>query len=228
MGLREGDFWKFKVRPPRFILRVVIWGIHRACFCSARTSMGLAKSTNTGRRELVASRCGTDFYSDSFHRTPSWTDRVLYTTYSDDPQTPEISNITNLLYTSVPGYTTSDHVKLFPLCHTLPISDCGSVVQKPVVSLLLLPPPLSGSEPSVERDSEIPVLKLPPDFKPALVPYASLKCTIGRILDRILGYVLSILTLLGAGSTVIGVGSFVLGMGVLTFWRKNTGTTSDV
>lgn len=60
------------------------------------------------------------------------------------------------------------------------------------------------------------------------MPYASLKSTIGRVLDRILGYFLSILTLLGAGSTMIGAGNFVLGMGVLTFWRKSSSTTSDV
>lgn len=114
VGLREGDFWKFKVCPPRFVLRVVICGgFMQVCFCSVRTSMGLAKSTNTGERGTHAPQCGADFSSDSSKRTPSWTDRVLYTTYSDDPQTPEKSNITNLLYTSVPGYTTSDHVNPF-------------------------------------------------------------------------------------------------------------------
>ena len=106
--------------------------------------------------------------------------------------------------------------------------DCSLVVQKPVVSLLLLPPPIAASAPSGERDAEIPILKLPANFKPVLVPYASLKSTIGRILDRILGYILSMLTLLGAGSTMIGVGNFVLGVGVLTFWKKSGGTTSDV
>jgi len=60
------------------------------------------------------------------------------------------------------------------------------------------------------------------------MPYSSLKSTIGRVLDRILGYFLSILTLLGAGSMMIGVGNFVLGMGVLTFWRKGAGTAPDV
>jgi len=144
----------------------------------------------------------------SSHRTPSWTDRVLYSTYSDDPRTPEKSNITNLLYTSVPGYTTSDH--------------------KPVVSLLLLPPSPSTSTPPEEREAEIPILKLPADFKPVIMPYVSLKSTVGRVLDRILGYILSILTLLGAGSTMIGVGNFVLGMSVLAFWRKSPGTASDV
>jgi hypothetical protein len=45
-------------------------------------------------------------------RAPSWTDRILYATYTDSPDAPEESNIVNLLYTSVPGYTTSDHVRV--------------------------------------------------------------------------------------------------------------------
>lgn len=81
---------------------------------------------------------------------------------------------------------------------------------------------------SGEGETEIPTLKLPADFKPVLIPYASLKSVIGRTLDRILGYILSIFTLLGAGSTMIGVGNFVLGMGMLTFWRKNAGSVSGV
>lgn len=48
----------------------------------------------------------------SIKRTPSWTDRILYATHTDSPDTPEKSNITSLLYTSIPSYTTSDHVRL--------------------------------------------------------------------------------------------------------------------
>lgn len=97
-----------------------------------------------------------------------------------------------------------------------------------MVSLLLLPPPLSASVPSEERGDEIPILKLSADFKPVPVPYVSLKSAIGGILDRILGYVLLMLTLFGAGSAMVGVGNFVLGMGVLTLWKRNAGATSDV
>ena len=111
VGLREGDFWNFKVCSPHFVLRVMIcadsW---MSGFCSVRINMESVRSTNTGWREFVTSQCGTDSFPDSSRRTPSWTDRVLYATHSDDPQTPEKSNITNLLYTSVLGYTTSDHV----------------------------------------------------------------------------------------------------------------------
>jgi hypothetical protein len=54
--------------------------------------------------------------ADSDKRTPSWTDRIMYATYTDSPDNPEESGITNLLYTSVPSYTTSDHVRgpVFP------------------------------------------------------------------------------------------------------------------
>jgi hypothetical protein len=103
------------------------------------------------------------------------------------------------------------------------MSDRSLTIQKPVVSLLLLPPPSASINPG-----EIPILKLPAGFKPVPIPYASLKSVIGRILDRILGYVLSILTLLGAGSTMIGIGNVILGMGVLTFWRRSAGTTPNV
>lgn len=51
-----------------------------------------------------------EFFSFSTKRVPSWTDRVLYATHSDSSDTPDKTNITNLLYTSIPSYTTSDHV----------------------------------------------------------------------------------------------------------------------
>ena len=54
VGLREGDFWKFKVRP-RFVLQSrSAEDSHILDFCSARTSTGLAKLTNTGQCELSA------------------------------------------------------------------------------------------------------------------------------------------------------------------------------
>ena len=113
VGLREGEFWKFKVCSSRLSpMRSFVQDSSTLGFRSARISMVLVKSTDTGSREPHILQRGTDLRRDSSHRTPSWTDRVLYATYSDDPETPEKSNITNLLYTSVPGYTTSDHVGL--------------------------------------------------------------------------------------------------------------------
>ena len=47
----------------------------------------------------------------SGQRTPSWTDRIMYATYSDSADATDPSGITNLLYTSIPSYTTSDHVR---------------------------------------------------------------------------------------------------------------------
>jgi len=58
-----------------------------------------------------------------FKRAPAWTDRIMHTTYSDSPETPQESNITNLLYTTIPSYTTSDHVCLSPRFYESPLTD---------------------------------------------------------------------------------------------------------
>jgi len=130
----------------------------------------------------------------STKRTPSWTDRILYGTYSDDLVTTEASNITNILYTTIPSYTTSDH--------------------KPILALLLLPAPNPLSS------SGIPLLTLPSDFPLKPDPYATLKRYTGRSLDRIIGYIWWILTLIGAGSALVGLGNFIIGMGMWTFWNN--------
>lgn len=119
-------------------------------------------------------------------RQPAWTDRIMYATHSDSPDAPRVSNIENLLYTSIPSYTSSDH--------------------KPIVSLLLLPP-------SSPRD-HIPLIHLPEDYKPTPDPLASVKRYTGRVLDRLVGYVWWLLVLLGAGSTAVGLFNFVVGLGV--------------
>jgi len=133
----------------------------------------------------------------SIKRTPSWTDRILYATYIDSPDTPEQSSITNLLYTSIPSYTTSDH--------------------KPVVALLLLPP-----RPS-DAPSSIPTLRLPPTFKPEPDPYASVKRYTGRVFDRVIGIIWWLFTLLGAGSVVVGTFNLLVGLGAWTWWRVRPG-----
>ncbi len=54
---------------------------------------------------------------------PAWTDRVMYVTHSDSPDTPQESGIKNILYTAIPSYTTSDHV-----CSHSPLpSDCTNL-----------------------------------------------------------------------------------------------------
>ncbi|KAI0054032.1 inositol polyphosphate phosphatase [Auriscalpium vulgare] len=129
-------------------------------------------------------------------RTPSWTDRILYTTFSDSPDTPEITAITNVLYTSIPSYTTSDH--------------------KPVVSLLLLPPP---STIPPEPDT-VSVLRLPPGYAPKPDPLAVVKRYLGRSLDRVVGIAWWIFVVIGAGHTAIGIGNFLLGLGAWTWWKS--------
>lgn len=46
-------------------------------------------------------------------RAPAWTDRIMYTTHTDDPVLPQDTAVESLLYTSIPSYTTSDHVRTF-------------------------------------------------------------------------------------------------------------------
>ncbi|KAF9053193.1 inositol polyphosphate phosphatase [Panaeolus papilionaceus] len=154
VGLREGDFWKFK--------------------CSYKYKVG-----------------EVDQYSTK--RAPSWTDRVLYTTYSDSPDTPEKSSVSNVLYTSIPSYTTSDH--------------------KPVVAVLHMP------QRPVDAPSSIPKLRLPASYTPTPDPNANLKRYTGRVADRIVGVVWWLFTLLGAGSGVFGIFNFIVGVGAWTWWR---------
>lgn len=89
VGLHEGEFWRFK--------------------CSYKYQLG------------EVDKYWSVFFQSPFlilslsilcssKRTLSWTDRVLYATYTDSPESLSESNITNLLYTSIPSYTTSDHV----------------------------------------------------------------------------------------------------------------------
>jgi len=139
----------------------------------------------------------TDKYSP--RRMPSWTDRVLYTTYTDPPEDTSQSQITNLLYTSIPSYTTSDH--------------------KPIVTLLLMP-----LRPVFKSDS-IPRIQLPGSYRPVPDSNATLKRYFGRSIDRIVGLIWWMLTLLGAGSGLVGVFNFIVGLGAWT-WFRNTPSTS--
>ncbi|KAJ7581132.1 Endonuclease/exonuclease/phosphatase [Mycena floridula] len=130
----------------------------------------------------------------SGNRTPSWTDRILYTTYSDSPDTPDKSDIANILYTSVPSYTTSDH--------------------KPVVALLLLNPR--------RPTTSIPLLQLPDYFKPTPDPRSTIKRFCGRILDRVVGIAWWILTLFGIGSLGVGIFNIVVGLACWNWWKSST------
>ncbi|KAG6851268.1 hypothetical protein H0H93_011704 [Arthromyces matolae] len=136
----------------------------------------------------------------SGQRTPSWTDRVLYATHTDSPNVFGVSNITNILYTSIPGYVTSDHEK-----------------QKPIVCMLLLPPKTNTPQSQVSRP---PLLRLPSDYSPAPDPRANLKRYLGRSFDRLIGICWYILVLLGAGSGAVGIFNFLVGLGAWTWWRS--------
>ncbi|KAH9952017.1 Endonuclease/exonuclease/phosphatase [Amylocystis lapponica] len=139
---------------------------------------------------------------DKFHlkRVPAWTDRIMYATHTDSPDTPQQSSVENHLYTSIPSYTTSDH--------------------KPIVALLLLPPPSPTT-------STTPILTLPSNYAPLPDPRANLKRYTGRVLDRVVGYCWWFLTVIGAGSAVFGLSNFVIGVGLWGWWRsKDSGTRS--
>ncbi|GJE90773.1 hypothetical protein PsYK624_069170 [Phanerochaete sordida] len=178
IGLREGEFWRFK--------------------CSYKYKLG-----------------EVDKYD--LKRHPSWTDRIMYTTYTDSPERPLKSNIVNALYTSIPSYVSSDH--------------------KPIVSVLLLPPSLpqpalpsppptplhsdpgdGGSSPSSALTP--PTLRLPAHFRPRPDAYAALKRYSGRTLDRLVGYCWWLFVFLGAGSSALGIGNFVVGLGMWSWWRS--------
>ncbi|KAI0699673.1 Endonuclease/exonuclease/phosphatase [Cytidiella melzeri] len=168
VGLREGEFWKFK--------------------CSYKYKLG-----------------EVDKYD--LKRHPAWTDRVMYTTHTDSPDTPHNSNITNALYTSIPSYTTSDH--------------------KPIVTVLLLPKPsLPPSTLTTPRPTP-PLLQLPSQYNPRPDPHASLKRYTGKTLDRLVGYCWWLLTILGAGSPVFGLGNFALGLGFWGWWRSKPHVAMD-
>ncbi|KAG9226166.1 hypothetical protein CCMSSC00406_0005077 [Pleurotus cornucopiae] len=127
-------------------------------------------------------------------RMPSWTDRILYATHTDSLDSPETSNITNVLYTSVPAYTTSDH--------------------KPIISLLLLPSPVKTN------NTSIPVIALPSSYKPTPDPNAFLKKLLGRTLDRTIGLIWWLFTVIGAGSFGVGIFNLALGIGAWKWWRS--------
>ncbi|KAG1731770.1 hypothetical protein EDB19DRAFT_1318518 [Suillus lakei] len=94
--------------------------------------------------------------------------------------TSEKSNITNILYTSIPSYVTSDH--------------------KPVVCLLLPPPPTVTSSPETRAPPMLQLLSL---YTPTPDPHATLKRYTGRTLDRIIGSIWWLLTAVGAGSATV-------------------------
>ncbi|KAF8506357.1 inositol polyphosphate phosphatase [Hysterangium stoloniferum] len=134
----------------------------------------------------------------STKRTPSWTDRILYATYTDSPDT---SKVIPLLYTSIPSYTTSDH--------------------KPIVALLIIPPPISPDDAAavpIDASASVPLLRHSSQFKPDA--YANLKRYTGKVVGRIIGVIWFVFVLLGFGNAALGVSNVIFGTGALAWWRK--------
>ena len=63
-----------------------------------------------------------------------------------------------------------------------------------------------------------PLLRLPEGFQPTPDPHAVLKRYIGHALDRTVGSVLYLLTIVGFGSPLLGAGNLILGVGAWTWW----------
>ena len=89
--------------------------------------------------------------------------------------------------------------------------------QKPVVCLLLLPP----TQPRQAVTPTLPMIQLPSNYKPRPDPYAVIKRYTGRALDRVIGAVWCLFTLVGAGSSIIGLFNFFLGLGAWVWWKNN-------
>ena len=137
----------------------------------------------------------------SVKRTPSWTDRILYTTALDEPSSPTKSSIQNVLYTSILAFTKSDH--------------------KPITALLLLPPSSKTSLLS-KSAAHTPLVASPP-IRLRLTPdrYRHLFARLlGKSLDRIVGSIWCLLWLLGVGNAGIGIFSVLLGTLGFLYWRQ--------
>jgi len=137
-------------------------------------------------------------------RTPSWTDRVLYATVSDPVDDVEVTQasggsvIENIVYTSVPSYTTSDH--------------------KPIVALLQI-----HANPNKSTNS-IPSLKRHPLYSQVLPkpdPYYAPKRYLGKFLGWILGWTWFAFVKLGGGfDGRFGVMNFLLGLIAWRWWNQ--------
>ncbi|TFL07423.1 skeletal muscle/kidney enriched inositol 5-phosphatase [Pterulicium gracile] len=136
----------------------------------------------------------------STKRVPSWTDRILYASHLDSPQQPDTTAITNLLYTSVPSYTTSDHKPIIALLHAPRLTAAGEGI-----------PLLQSTGPAITPD-----------------PYANLKRYSGRTLDRIIGYIWWLLSLIGAGSSIVGIFNCFVSIGAWRWWTLQSPSGTPV
>lgn len=130
---------------------------------------------------------------DEYHikRTPAWTDRILFTTDSDDPSKLLESSIVPLVYTPIPSYIASDH--------------------KPVMALLRLPPPPTGA-------GLVRLLSQPAQFSND--PYWIWKRYTGKVLGWTVGWVWCLFWFVGAGNAVVGICGSLLGMMGVVWWNN--------
>lgn len=136
----------------------------------------------------------------STKRIPSWTDRILYATASDDASRPAQSNIKNIIYTTILAFTKSDH--------------------KPITALLLVPS-LSQSSEGFRRP---PMLTPPPEYL-NYVPHHSQRLAgqvIGKTLDLVVGWVWFFLWALGAGHTGVGIFNTILATLAIVYWKNGS------
>lgn len=124
-------------------------------------------------------------------RIPGWTDRVLWAS-APSKDTNDYHGVEVELYRSIMHYTHSDH--------------------KPITTLLRLPSPASTSTDSTSASLS------------SLNPYETLSSTqrfvlttSGLVLDRLVGYIWSLLLLAGGGSLAGGLIE-VLVIGIITAW----------
>ncbi|KAG9035280.1 hypothetical protein FRB95_011575 [Tulasnella sp. JGI-2019a] len=133
----------------------------------------------------------------STKRTPAWTDRIMFATYTDTPDKPATSSIKPLLYTSAPSYVSSDH--------------------KPITAVLLVPPPSPKS-------TTPPLLAPPPDhLQPAI--FHNLSRYTGKVLGWVIGWIWYLFAVIGMGRTSVGIGNFVVGMGAMAWWNRSSASS---
>lgn len=123
-------------------------------------------------------------------RVPGWTDRILWAS-APSKDSNEYHGVEVEFYRSIMQYTHSDH--------------------KPITTLLRLPPPSAAS-----GDSSALLSSLNP-YEPLSSTQRLVLSTSGLVLDRIVGYVWSLLLLAGGGSLAGGlIEVFVIG--IITAW----------
>jgi hypothetical protein len=67
-----------------------------------------------------------------------------------------------------------------------------------------------------------PQLRLPATYTPKPYHYATYARYTGRVLDRVVGSILFVLTLIGAGSAIWGFINFFAGIGAVSLWRSTS------